>query len=225
MDNKLAIIIRAKKIGILIRDARLAASRNKKELGEAIGVSSATVGSIESGRKSPSLPDLEMLAYSLKIPLEHFWTEEIISDDPSLSESIHIEHALSLRDRSIGNIVQTKRNNLNMSYKDIKEQTGISAARMKKYESGDRPIPLPELEILANLFNLNLREFTDPESAAGKWITEQRSIDGFKKMSPEMQKFVSTPVNVPFIELARKLSALSTNELRDVAEGLLEITI
>jgi len=45
------------------------------------------------------------------------------------------------------------------------------------------------------------------------------------KLSPEMRSFVCSPVNQPYLELARNLSQLSADRLRAVAEALLDITL
>jgi len=37
--------------------------------------------------------------------------------------------------------------------------------------------------------------------------------------------FVLKPINLPYLELAKRLSEMSVDKLRDVAEGLLEITL
>ena len=78
MNLKLATTIRAKKLGVLIRNARQAAGRSKKECGQGIGVSSSTINSFENGVKSPSLPQLEMIALSLRVPIEYFWIFRLI---------------------------------------------------------------------------------------------------------------------------------------------------
>ena len=58
---------------------------------------------------------------------------------------------------------------------------------------------------------------------------EYRGVSGGRKRAraqclAEIGAFVSQPVNSPYIELARKLSAMSTERLRSVAENLLDIT-
>jgi hypothetical protein len=40
----------------------------------------------------------------------------------------------------------------------------------------------------------------------------------------EVRQFVATPVNRPYLELAMKLSSMSRDKLRAVAENLLDIT-
>ncbi|MBI3159376.1 MAG: transcriptional regulator [Chloroflexi bacterium] len=225
MSTKMALTIRAKKLGLLLRDAREAAGRTKAETGAAIGVSAGTVTSIETGRRSPSLPELELLCYVLDLPLEHFWSEDIISSQPDLLENIHIEHSLSMRDRGVGRLLEQARQKANLSLKDVREKTGIPQSRVKNYESGDSPTPLPELEMLARLYGLTVLDFVDPGTPVGMYILQQRAAEDFRRLPLDVQAFISKPVNRPYLELAMKLSGMSAGELRAVAEGLLEITI
>ena len=46
----------------------------------------------------------------------------------------------------------------------------------------------------------------------------------FLELPPEIQLFASKPVNLPYLELAMRLSELNAEKLRAVAEVLLEIT-
>jgi transcriptional regulator with XRE-family HTH domain len=55
--------IRAKKLGVLIRDARLASRRRIEDCAETLQVSSQDFEAFELGEKSPSLSKLEVLAY------------------------------------------------------------------------------------------------------------------------------------------------------------------
>ena len=56
-------------------------------------------------------------------------------------------------------------------------------------------------------------------------MTEQQAISEFLQLPPEVRAFVCMPVNRPYLDLARNLSQLSTEKLRAVAEGLLDITL
>ena len=71
MDYQLAINILSKKMGVLLRTARTQRGESKKTCGEVIGVTSRTINKYEIGEKSPSLPELEVLAYYLDVPLEY----------------------------------------------------------------------------------------------------------------------------------------------------------
>jgi hypothetical protein len=50
-------------------------------------------------------------------------------------------------------------------------------------------------------------------------------MQNFAELSPELQDFLSKPINRPYLELAQRLSEMDVEKLRAVAEGLLEITL
>ena len=225
MNPELALTLRAKKLGILIKDARLSTGKTMKECGEAIGVSGSTISSYEKGKSSPSLPELEMLSFYLRVPIERFWKDTILSSEDPEFDSLDIEHTQVIRHRHIGNILEEARLSLEITYEEITEKTGISYGRMKRFETGNSPVPLPELELLNTLLNVKLSDYYDSETDAGKWIKAQAGITEFLALPDELQEFVSKPINRPYLEIARKLSTLSADQLRSIAESLLDITI
>ena len=225
MNPEFAITLRAKKLGILIKDARLSTGKTMKECGDAIGVSGSTISSYEKGKSSPSLPELEMLSFFLKVPIERFWKDTIIASEDPESDPLDIEHTQVIRHRHIGNILEEARMSLEITYEEITEKTGISYGRMKRFETGNSPVPLPELELLSNLLNIKMSHYYDSETDAGKWIKAQGSLTEFLALPEELQEFVSKPINQPYLEIAKKLSTLSADQLRSIAESLLDITI
>ena len=218
------ITLRAKKLGILIRDARLAARRSTKECAEAINVTNGTFKAYEVGRKAPSLPELETLVYFLQLPIDHFWSNESISSAPAPIEALDLPRLTELRHRMIGALLRQERMNASFSMKSVSEQSGISSRRLKSYEMGERPIPLPELEVLLKILGGRIESFFDQGGPIGQWMTQQKAIRQFLELPVELQNFVSQPINKPYLELARKLSDMSTDKLRSVAEDLLDIT-
>lgn len=225
MEKQAQITLRAKKLGILIRDARTALRRTAKECAEAIGVTPGIFRAYEEGRKAPSLPELETLVYYLKIPIDHFWGSESISDEGDLPPDLDLPRLTAIRHRMIGAFLRQERMQASLSMKAVAEQVGIPAGRLKSYELGERPIPLPELEALLRVLDGQIEAFFDQGGPVGRWIKQQKSIQQFTAMPVELQDFVCQPVNRPYIELAVKLSEMSTDKLRSVAENLLDITL
>jgi len=219
------ITLRSKKLGILIRDARLASRRSIKECATAINVTSGVFKAYEEGRKAPSLPELETLVYYLELPIDHFWSNKSISDAPDRVSDLDLSRLASLRHRMIGALLRQERLNASLSMKSVAEQSGISSRRLKNYELGERPIPLPELEVLLNILGGRVETFFDQGGPIGLWMTQQKAIQQFLDMPVELQNFVCQPVNRPYLDLARKLSEMSTDKLRSVAEDLLDITL
>jgi len=224
MDIKSQVTIRSKKLGILIRDARTVARRNVKECADAIGIKTGLFRAYEEGRKAPSLPELEALVYFLDLPIDHFWGKEIKSNAPLPHENLDLPKLLAVRQRKIGALLRQERMNASVSINNLAHETGISGARIKAYELGERPIPLPELEALISTLGGRIETLFDRSGPIGQWLISEEAIQHFMDMPLEMRQFVALPVNRPYIELAMKLSNMSRDKLRSVAEDLLDIT-
>jgi transcriptional regulator with XRE-family HTH domain len=226
MVNPLAKQIRVKKIGVLIRDARQAAGLSVSECAEAIGVSEAIFQSYEMGSEAPSLPELEMLAYSLDIPIEHFWGQISLSEDRGGRDQVpDVQRLTMLRHRIIGAMLRKARMEAGLSQQELSEKTGIADKLITSYELGEQAVPLPELEVLSNALEIPLKDFQDKKGPVGRWATRQELVNDFGQLPADLQRFVCLPVNRPYLELAQRLSEMSVDKLRAVAEGLLEITL
>ncbi len=81
MNSEFAITLRAKKLGILLKDARLNSGKTMKECGNYLGISGSTISSFEKGVSSPSLPEVEVLSFLFKLPINRFWKDTIIAED------------------------------------------------------------------------------------------------------------------------------------------------
>jgi len=131
---------------------------------------------------------------------------------------------IGIRQRLVGALLRQQRENASLSLKTLSEQSGLSTARLKAYELGERPIPLPELEGLVALLGGQIETIFDQTGRIGQWMIQQKAVQDFLQLTPELQNFVCKPVNRPYLELAMKLSGMSTQKLRSVAEDLLDIT-
>jgi len=222
--NPLARTIRAKKLGLLIYDARLAGRRNLDECASFIGISPETLQAYENGSQAPSLPELEILAYYLNTPLDHFWSRVSRSETAPERQITHPERLVNLRQRMIGASLRKLRSNANLTSREISDRTAIPEADLLAYELGEHPIPLTELESLVSALGSHMENFIDQRGPVGLWMNQQQAIQKFLELSPELQEFVCKPLNRPYLELAIRLSDLSVEKLRAIAEGLLEIT-
>jgi transcriptional regulator with XRE-family HTH domain len=217
--------IRAKKLGVLMRDARFRVDKSAEECSQAIGVSKTTLEAYEFGEQSPSLPELELLAYYLEVPLEYFWGSELKPAKGKPDKSLEVERILAVRRRVIGANIKKARIDSGLSIEQLAEETNIEVGRIDAYEMGGNPIPLPELEVMAIAVNVPIKDFLDRHGPAGAWFIQKRAIDDFMDLPVELQEFVSMPVNRPYLEIAQRLSEMDVEKLRAVAEGLLEITL
>jgi transcriptional regulator with XRE-family HTH domain len=216
--------LRSRKLGVLIRDARLAGRMTIPECARIAGVTPGTLRAWEQGRRSPSLPELEILTYGLNLPIHRFWSKDATSDDAPVTGKMNLPVYVSIRQRLIGVLLRQAREKAGISLSALSELSGLPTARLKSYELGARPISLPELEALTSVLGGQVEMLFDQTGPIGSWMVQQKAIRDFLQLPLEQQNFVCKPINRPYIELAIKLSNMSTDKLRSVAEGLLDIT-
>jgi len=226
MRNKsIAISIRAKKLGVLIQDARLATRKSMEECAEAIGIAPTEFEAYEMGEASPSLPKLEILSFYLGIPLEHFWGNKAISEAQSPAMILDLEQLIGLRQRMVGALLRQVRTEADLGLEEVAESAGISASDLEACEMGEAELPVPLLEAVTAQVGHPVDEFFDQHGPVGTWAGQRQSVQEFLGLPAELQAFVSRPINRPYLELAQRLSEMSVDKLRAVGEGILEITL
>jgi transcriptional regulator with XRE-family HTH domain len=226
MVNPVTLKIRTKKIGVLIKDARIASGKTIEDCAAIISVDSDHMLAFEAGEASPSLPELEALSFFMDIPLVHFWGNESRSGDhQELVAASKLKRLAPLRKKIVGVLLKKARTEANISPSDLAESMGISPEQLNAYEFGEDSIPIPILEGLANALNVPIEYFWDQNGIVGHWTKQQQNLQQFTQLSLEMQDFVTKPVNVPYLEMAERLSGMPVEKLRALAEGLLDITL
>jgi transcriptional regulator with XRE-family HTH domain len=224
-DNTLALSIRAKKLGVLLRDARLYSDKSVDECAAVLGTTPEQIQRFEMGEESPSLPELEILAFYLKVPLEHFWGQNTLIKKDSSDKNFNFQQLMKVRQKMIGALIRKARSDAGYTLEELAEKSNITPQQLVDYELGQSIVPIPNLEALAFALNCPVKDFYDLHGPVGTWLTRERAVQGLVDMPPDLQTFISKPVNRPYLELARRLSEMSVDKLRAVAEGLLEITL
>jgi transcriptional regulator with XRE-family HTH domain len=222
MEKQEAAVIRKKILGVLLRNARLHAGLGVREAAKATGFSSNAISDYEFGRRDVSLPHLETFAYVYRVPITNFW-----SDNPILEEerSLPVKEAMALRRRIIGVLLRQARMEAGYSLKDLAKELGCSTARITSYELGRVDIPLQTLEALADHLNVPMSYFLDQGlRPRGEKIAGIEEVERLAHLPAEVREFMLEPGNLLYIRLAMRLSPLSAETLRSIAEGLLEIT-
>lgn len=225
MDKYQQLIqIRTHKLAVQLRDARIARRRSEEECASAMGISMDVYHSYEVARSAPSLPELEALAFFLDIHLEQFWGNQLISETIKASRIEQPESLHQIRNRFISTRLHMARSQAGFELATLAEATGIPEETLKQYEMGRSSIPLPDLEIITSKFNLPMLSLLDKDGPIGQWRKGQEFLQKILDLPDELQNFIILPVNQPYLRLAARLSELSVDRLRAVAEGLLEIT-
>jgi transcriptional regulator with XRE-family HTH domain len=214
-------LTRAKILGNLVRDARLQAGRSTADCAQVLGISEDQFSQLETGDYNPTLPDLEVLAMYLKVPMAHFWGNFTLE----VSEEPDFQNFSKIRQPIIGALLRQARIQARRTIKETAEHIGTSAEQLGTYEAGAEAIPLFELERLGKFLGVTLDYFSDEaRGPLADHEARQKMIKRFNELPPEVKKFVVEPINQSYIETAMRLSVLDVKRLRNIAEGILDIT-
>jgi len=224
-DPNLYIKIRTKKLGLLLYDARLATGKSIQDCTKITGIPLERLTNFEAGLISPTLPELEILSYFYKIPLEHFWGNEILSENEQEQQARKFKQLMSIRHRVIGANIKSILDDKNILPEEFANSLNLDPDQFQRNLSGDEEIPVPLLEMISRNLDCRIEDFFDTQGLIGNWRSEIIESQRLKEIPDDLRVFISKPINVPYIELAIRLSELDVNKLRAVAEGLLEITL
>lgn len=217
------IAARRNLLGALMQGVRVKMGKSKQDCAQAMGVTVGIYTSFEEGRRDVTLPELELLAYYLKVPVRLFFerTERLLADDPT----IPAEKVIALRQRIIGALLRQVRQERNRSVKDIAHRLGVTTHRISDYELGRKPMPLAQLQEASDMLGVPMSYFIDEGvGPIGEQELLRSQFDRFSDLPDDMRKFVVNPSNISYVRVAQHLSDLTTEQLRNLAAAILDIT-
>ena len=223
MADRQSMQLRTKMLGALIRQARTAAGKSLKETAALIGTTSGILSSYEKGRRGISLPELELLAFHLDIPLRSLMSasKSEAKKKPDFNPAVMV----SLRQHFIGAMLKSHRTESGLTLRELAKSVGLTSARLTAYEQGERPIPLAEIEALAAAVDRHLKDYMDVRGPVGEWEALQEAFEDFLKLPGEIRDFMRNPDHEVYLRMALRLSEVPVDKVRTIGEGLLEITL
>ncbi len=212
---------RAKILGVLIQDARRSAARTAEQCARAVNLSSEQFAAAERGEHVLSLPELEVLAIYLGVPMAHFWGGQALSDEPEADYSA----LLTLRHKIVGSLLKQARLDAGREREELAQQVGIDAETLNTYELGQQEVPFLHLEELAQALGVSIDYFVDEaRGPLGRHEAQQQINRNFQQLPADVRAFVAKPVNIAYLQTAMRLSEMDAEKLRNIAAGILEIT-
>jgi transcriptional regulator with XRE-family HTH domain len=216
--------LRGKMIGVLVRDARIAAARSFEECANLLRVTPQEVEAWEYGELVPSLPQLELLAYYLGVPVSHFWSTNTLEAKQGRHVDVQTEY-VALRNRMVGALLRQAREEAALTVEALSEATNIAVGQIQIYESGETAIPMHELTVLASNVKKNMSYFLESSGHFGSLLASREDWKHFADLPEDLRRFASNPLNIGFIEIALAFSQMSPDKLRRVGESVLNITM
>jgi len=211
--------IRAKMVGVLLRDARVNAGRSIEACAQALKIAPQEVEAWEYGDSAPSLPQLELIAYYLGVPVSHFWGTDTLEASQEKTIDAQTEY-LALRNRMVGALLRQARQETSLSVEDLSQASGLPIEQINSYELGEIPL-MHELTVLASAVKKNIRYFLESSSHVGEWLEIREEWKHFADLPEDVRRFAANPRNLGFINIAFMLSQMPTDRLREIGESML----
>jgi transcriptional regulator with XRE-family HTH domain len=216
--------IRAKMLGVLLRDARVSVARSIEDCARLLNIPVATMTAWEFGEAVPTLPQLELLAYYLDVPVSHFWGLETAKTTRAGKERTQPDY-ISLRTRMIGALLRQARDEAQLTPSAVAEAVGISVAQLQQYELGEASPPMHVLSMLSSALNKNVDYFVETSGQIGELLAMREAWKHFSELPEDVRAFAADPKNIGFIHIAVMLSKMPTDRLREVGASILDITM
>lgn len=212
---------RAKFLGDLIRGARERAGASVEDCARVLGMPEETYLQAEQGETPVNLPQLEVLAMYLDLPMAYFWGGGQLEEEPAVDYGLYV----ALRQRIVGVTLRQARVEAGWTVQQLAGEADLTPERIESFERGEEPIPYLQLERLADVLGVSLNEFTieahGPLARHEQALARRRQ---FQRLPDDVQAFVSDPANLSYLQTAVRLSELDVDRLRGIAEGILDIT-
>jgi transcriptional regulator with XRE-family HTH domain len=223
--NTQLLSIKAKKIGVKLAGFRTQKGVSTDTLSLWTGIPKEEIEKIERGEATISLPMIELIALKLGLMTDTLISGEFGNLPLSQDNNGFNQHYAALRDRVIALLMRKNRLEQHKTVEEIASKCSVSPDLIEQYESGNKSIPWPVLECLCEDYQLPVNSlFSNITSSERSIKKDTAPLSESSILSTEMTQFVQNPANLPYLELAKKLSDLDASKLRSIAEGLLEIT-
>ena len=215
--------IRAKILGVLVRDARIHAGRSIEESSKVLGVSAESFEKIESGDETPDMPFLEALSLYLNVPFERFWGDQTLGGFPVGD----FDQLMEQRRSSLAEQVKQFRESADKSIAELAKAAELDEEFLTAVEDGSAPLTVFDAEKIASALSISMWELQDKGQESPLFHHEelQKLVKQIRNMPDEMRAFIVQPVNQPYLSMAMKLSKMEVNRMRDFAADILEITL
>jgi len=197
-------------IGILIRAARGQNGVSLKACATVIGQTPNALRRIEAGEDDISIPNLQILAQFLKIPIEHFFNNQVTLTEGGDSPPHLSQHAD--QQARVGTRLRKARRSAGLNQTDLAALLGCSTRIISQYEQGKRPLAASHVARLIEVLDLRLHQLLPDRMYEFQQVLEE--------MPEEVRQFFLNLDNLPYLQVAMQLRQIATADMRKLITAL-----
>ncbi|MDT8381184.1 MAG: helix-turn-helix transcriptional regulator [Brevefilum sp.] len=178
----------------------------------------------EEGNGVLSLPELELLAIFLEVPLQSFFQDSDLElDKAALLSEEKMPIYKNLRDKIIRTKLNLEIENNGISVENLSDNTGISLQTLKSYQENGESIPFDHLTRITELLGIPINSLLqDTIESDEEFVVEK--VQEQTQWQPEYQDGREIPVEeeTPQTVLLEAVKSLSMTGQAEIAKLLLE---
>ena len=215
-------LIRSKILGVQIRLSRQETGRTLEDCASNLQVSEEQFSAWEYGDEVPSLPQLELIASYLDVPVSQFWQEN--ASDKTLKPGTEHDEFVALRQRLVGGLLRAARQAEQLTVEQLGDLVSLDVALIRQYEYGERLIPVDQLSALAKVLDRDLNFFLEDDEVHVAELKTQASTQVDQDLPEVLRQYSTDDKTLGLIKLAVAFSHIPSEELHKIAHALLAIS-
>jgi len=214
-----------KSAGIIkrIKYTRKSKGHSKQDCAKILGIAEETYRSIETGKTSLTLPQIELLSIFLGIKLPTLFEEK----PPHLPHAIVLNddvrpHYLVLRNKMIRAMLSIELENQSLTLEIIAQGTHIPLNVLQRYDSGEEPVPMDDLLKISDYLGISMDALYEPI----RFFEMQQEPSAVRTdWQPEFsdEETQKAPIeDNPYVDLLKAFRKIPTVDQAHIAKAILE---
>ncbi len=200
--------------------AREARQLTLKSCSEQLGIPVSRLRNYEEGKYTPSLPEIETLAFIYGLPLSALFEPDEIDHHVREPDADLLQQLMRIRGHIISTNLRMAFEKSGKSLRELNKETGLAISKVKKYLTNALEIPYDGLCALSAELGVDTLSLFDNESSMGQWHVMQERVSRFRMLPEDIQKEVIAEGRTELLRAANRLKDLDHHSLRALSEAL-----
>ena len=222
MDVPLAVSIRSKILGAVLRHTRLRAGLFAQECAVALGCDVSQIEAYETGRIGIPFPQLEIWASLTGTPVSQLLSDDFAPNEVPIAP--RDPRILQLRSKMLGVLLRQARVSAGKSLDDAAAVAGIEPSSLGACEEGKEGLSVAQLELVTAAYGVRLAELSG-EALPGVPVSAASGskAPALLEAAPcDLPEFVYRPESLRYLLFAEQISRLPAETLRRLGQALVE---
>ncbi len=207
-----------------IKQIRKLKNRSLHDCAKVLNIPKERYHHFEEGNGVLSLPELELLAIFLEVPMQSlFQDSDLELDQAALLSEEKMPVYKNLRDKMIRTKLNLEMENKGISVENLNDKTGIAMQTLKSYQENGESIPFDHLTRITELLGIPINSLLQNTFESDQEVMKEKNQEQ-AQWQPKYQdnREMSVEEETPHMVLLQAVKRLSIKDQAEIAKLLLE---